>query len=222
MIDPQQITGLVLAGGRGSRMGGVDKGLQNYRGLPLALHALQRLKPQVGPLFINANRNLTTYEAMDASAVWPDSLPDYPGPLAGFLAGLTHCDTPYLATVPCDSPFFPHDLVHRLGLALVREGADLAMAATAQGEVDLARDQAQRLQVHPVFCLMKAALQDSLLEFTEGGLRKVEHWASRHHHVIVPFDDTLAFANANTQEQLQALQRAFDPHVSPGTRPSGL
>ena len=103
MIDPSHITGLILAGGRGSRMGGVDKGLQTHLGMPLAMHAMLRLAPQVGEVMINANRNLSAYESMGA-AVWPDALSDYPGPLAGFLAGLEHCATPFLATVPCDSP----------------------------------------------------------------------------------------------------------------------
>ena len=106
MIDTSQITGLVLAGGRGSRMGGVDKGLQAYRGMPLAMHALLRLGPQVGEMMVNANRNLAAYESLGVP-VWPDALPDYPGPLAGFLTGLERCTTPFLATVPCDSPHFP-------------------------------------------------------------------------------------------------------------------
>ena len=98
-IDKEQITGMVLAGGRGSRMGGVDKGLQGFRGMPLAMHALFRLQPQVGETMINANRNLAAYESMGVP-VWPDALPDYPGPLAGFLAGLERCETPYLVVVP--------------------------------------------------------------------------------------------------------------------------
>src|SRR5690349_8508914 len=120
MIERDAITGLVLAGGRGARMGGLDKGLQSHRGTPLALHALLRLAPQVGEVMVNANRNLGAYEAMGA-AVWPDSIPDYAGPLAGFLTGLEHCETPYLVTVPCDSPCFPTDLVERLAAALERE-----------------------------------------------------------------------------------------------------
>src|SRR3990167_8794866 len=102
-ISKDDITGLILAGGRGSRMGGVDKGLQNHLGMPLAMHALLRLGPQVGHLMVNANRNLGAYDAFGVP-VWPDALPDYPGPLAGFLAGLEHCETPYLVTVPCDTP----------------------------------------------------------------------------------------------------------------------
>src|ERR1700722_12236425 len=107
MIDARKdITGLILAGGRGSRMGGVDKGLQPYLGRPLASHIFERLRPQVGSLMVNANRNLETYRAMGV-AVWPDEIPDFPGPLAGMLAGLVHCETHLMATVPCDTPSFP-------------------------------------------------------------------------------------------------------------------
>src|SRR5512132_4688593 len=129
MIAREQITGLVRAGGRGARMGGVDKGLQNHLGTPLALHALLRLGPQVGEVMINANRNRGAYESMGVP-VWPDTLPDYAGPLAGFLAGLEHCETPWLATVPCDTPNFPEDLVARLAAAAEAEDAEVAMAAT--------------------------------------------------------------------------------------------
>jgi molybdopterin-guanine dinucleotide biosynthesis protein A len=161
MIDRDDITGLILAGGRGSRMGGVDKGLQAYLGMPLAMHALLRLAPQVGELLINANRNLAAYESMGAP-VWPDALPDYPGPLAGFLAGLEHCATPYLATVPCDSPLFPEDLVARLAERLDADGAEIAIAATREdGE----------LRLQPVFCLMKATVMESLARFTASGQR---------------------------------------------------
>ena len=116
-IAASDITGLVLAGGRGSRMGGVDKGLQNFNGMPLALHALMRLAPQVGEMMINANRNLAAYESFGVP-VWPDGLADYAGPLAGFLTGLERCETPYLLTVPCDTPLFPLDLAQRLAEAL--------------------------------------------------------------------------------------------------------
>ncbi|HEV8312245.1 MAG TPA: molybdenum cofactor guanylyltransferase MobA, partial [Burkholderiaceae bacterium] len=129
-IDRQDITGLILAGGRGSRMGGVDKGLQNHHGIPLAMHALLRLQPQVGAMLINANRNLGAYESMGVP-VWPDALPDYPGPLAGMLAGLERCTTPYLVTVPCDTPNFPDDLVERLANALEGD-EDIAMVATRE------------------------------------------------------------------------------------------
>src|SRR4051812_48241666 len=131
MIPKEDISGIVLAGGRGSRMGGADKGLQNFRGMPLALHTLLRLQPQVGEAMVNANRNLGAYESFGVP-VWPDALADYAGPLAGFLVGLERCETPYLVTVPCDTPLFPHDLVARLAEALEREDADIAMAAARE------------------------------------------------------------------------------------------
>ena len=195
-IPASQITGLILAGGRGSRMGGVDKGLQTHLGTPLAMHALLRLAPQVGEIMINANRNLAAYESMGVP-VWPDALPDYAGPLAGFLAGLERCETPYMVTVPCDSPQFPPDLVARLAEALDSQNADIAMAATMEDG---------RLQVQPVFCLMKAELMESLMRFTQEGQRKIDKWTALHRVVEVPFDDAQAFANANTPAELHRLQ----------------
>lgn len=195
-IDPQDITGLILAGGRGSRMGGVDKGLQNHQGTALAMHAMLRLQPQVGHLMINANRNLGAYDSMGVP-VWPDAIADYPGPLAGFLAGLEHCETPWLVTVPCDTPNFPADLVARLAQALVAEDAQIAMAATMEEG---------RVQVQPVFCLMAASLMESLVAFTQGGQRKIDKWTGQHRCATVVFDDADAFFNANTLEELQRLQ----------------
>jgi molybdopterin-guanine dinucleotide biosynthesis protein A len=197
MIEKSQITGLVLAGGRGTRMGGVDKGLQSHLGMPLAMHALLRLAPQVGTVMINANRNLGAYEAMGVP-VWPDALPDYAGPLAGFLTGLERCETPWLVTVPCDSPRFPEDLVARLGAALEAEGAEIAMAATREGT---------SLQVQPVFCLMRSSVLESLVRFTHEGQRKIDRWTALHRTVEVPFDDAEAFANANTLDELRRLQQ---------------
>ena len=196
MIARDEITGLILAGGRGARMGGVDKGLQNHLGAPLAVHALLRLGPQVGQIMINANRNLGAYESMGVP-VWPDSLPDYAGPLAGFLTGLERCETPYLVTVPCDSPRFPLDLVERLADALESQQAEIAIAATREGD---------STQVHPVFCLMQTTLMESLVRFTHGGQRKIDRWTAQHRCVEVVFEDAAAFANANTASELQQLQ----------------
>ena len=194
-IDKQDITGLILAGGRGSRMGGVDKGLQTHRGMPLALHALLRLQPQVGHILVNANRNLAAYESMGAP-VWPDVLSDFPGPLAGMLAGLEHCTTPYLTTVPCDTPNFPDDLVERLADAL-DGGEDIAMVATREGS-ELVRQ--------PVFLLMKATLLESLVAYLASGERKIDPWTAQHRRVLVEFEDPSAFFNANTVEELRQLQ----------------
>jgi molybdopterin-guanine dinucleotide biosynthesis protein A len=196
MINQKEISGLILAGGRGTRMGGIDKGLQMHLGLPLAQRALERLSPQVGALMLNANRNLSTYQAMGVP-VWQDEMPDFPGPLAGMLAGLMHCDTPYLVTVPCDSPNFPTDLVARLAQGLVDASADLATAYTRE---------AGELRAQPVFCLMRIALRNNLRAFIESGERKTGLFAARHRGTKVVFDDAAAFANANTLGELAELQ----------------
>ena len=196
-IPKQDITGLILAGGRGSRMGGVDKGLQNHLGIPMAMHALMRLGPQVEHVLINANRNLGAYDAFGVP-VWPDALPDQPGPLAGFLTGLERCETPYLVTVPCDTPDFPDDLVARLAAALVAQDADIAMAASPSDD---------GVQVQPVFCLMKSTLMESLMAFTQSGQRKIDKWTAQHRCINVLFSDANAFFNANTAEELRQLQQ---------------
>jgi molybdopterin-guanine dinucleotide biosynthesis protein A len=205
MIDPNEITGLILAGGRGSRMGGADKGLQSFNGMPMALRTLLRLQMQVGQVIINANRNLAAYESFGAE-VWPDVLADYPGPLAGFLTGMERCETPYLVTVPCDSPRFPLDLVARLAAALEREQADIAMAAAPEAD----DDGQLRLRTQPVFCLLRVDLLESLTRFTQGGGRKIDAWTGQHKTVVVPFnepgDDPLAFSNANTLAELKQLE----------------
>jgi molybdopterin-guanine dinucleotide biosynthesis protein A len=211
-IPTQDITGLVLAGGRGSRMGGVDKGLQNHLGMPLALHSLLRLQLQVGPAMLNANRNLGAYESMGVP-VWPDTQADFAGPLAGMLVGLEHCETPWLVTVPCDTPNFPLDLVERLAAAAQAEGADIAMAATrepalvAGTNADATADaQGQPVvQVQPVFCLLKASLLESLQAFLDSGQRKIDRWTAQHRCATVVFDDSAAFFNANTLEELRRL-----------------
>jgi molybdenum cofactor guanylyltransferase len=206
-IAPQDITGLILAGGRGSRMGGVDKGLQNFNGIPLALHTLMRLGPQVESVMVNANRNLSAYESFGAS-VWPDASADFAGPLSGFLVGLERAETPYVLTVPCDTPRLPLDLAERLAEALIREDADIAMAAAPETD-----DQGQtQVRTQPVFCLMKIELSESLVKFTHAGGRKIDAWTAQHKTVVVPFDapsdDPLAFANVNTLTELQALENA--------------
>jgi len=199
-IDRAEITGMVLAGGRGTRMGGVDKGLQTYRGMPLALHAMLRLAPQVGEVMINANRNLAAYESMGVP-VWPDVVPDYPGPLAGWLTGLERCTTPYLVTVPCDTPGFPVDLVERLARELAKADAEIAMVATRQdGETHL----------QPIFSLIQSSLLEHLTQSVQAGERKVARWAKQRRFIEVVFEDSAAFFNANTLDELQQLQSGPD------------
>ena len=134
-MNDLSMTGLILAGGRGARMGGIDKGLQNFNGTPLTLHTLMRLQMQesepLSEIMVVANRNLSAYESFGVQ-VWPDSTDGFAGPLAGFLTGLERCETDLLLTVPCDSPLFPLNLAQRLLDTLVSEEADIAVAAARE------------------------------------------------------------------------------------------
>ena len=202
MIDKRDITGLVLAGGQGSRMGGVDKGLRALRGRPMVAWVLERFSPQVDELLINANQNAATYAAFGHRVI-PDVIPGFAGPLAGLHRGLTEAAHGLVATAPCDSPFLPDDLVGRLLAALEREGADLSVAKTGE-------------QPHPVFCLCRKSMLPGLTEFLSGGGRKIDTWYSRIKAVEVLFDDQPdAFSNVNTEAELQA----FDAGAAPALRP---
>ena len=196
------ISGLVLAGGRGSRMGNVDKGLQPFRSKTMVEHVLARLRPQVGPVAISANRNLDAYRAFDVM-VLPDEMADYPGPLAGLEAGLRHCATPYLLAVPCDSPFLPDDLAARLFAALEEAHADVAYAAT--------REPGKRAQAHPVFCLVRADRLPALSSYLLDGGRRVDGWYRDLKSVEVIFDDVDAFRNINTLDELRGLDDTTPP-----------
>ena len=192
-IDKQQITGLILAGGKGTRMGSVDKGLQMFCGKPMVEHVLQRLQPQVSKLIINANRHLDVYEAFGAPVV-PDEISGFAGPLAGLHAGLSHCETPYLVTAPCDSPFLPMNLVDKLSEALMAAQADIAVAVTGDGATQ---------QRHPVFCLLSTHLKDDLADYLGKGGRKMDAWFAMHRKAEVHFADGTAFVNMNTPADLQ-------------------
>ncbi|MEM5293607.1 molybdenum cofactor guanylyltransferase MobA [Burkholderia sp. JPY481] len=205
-IPREQITGLVLAGGRGTRMGGVDKGLQPLHGEALAAHVLRRLAPQTGPLMISANRHPDIYAALGApyrATVVADPLPDFPGPLAGMLAGLRAAGTAYLLSAPCDSPWLPADLAVRLADALDANHADIATVTTVDthGETSL----------HPVFALMRTAVADDLAACLAAGERKVRAWYARHKTVEVVFADERAFYNANSLQELADLERNRGP-----------
>jgi len=202
MITAHDITGVVLAGGRGARMGGADKGLQNFNGMPLALHTLMRLQMQVGEVLINANRNLAAYESFGVS-VWHDALPDFAGPLAGFMTGLERCETSWLVTVPCDTPLFPLNLVERLADAAQAQDAEIAMVSAPEAD--------GALRAQPVFCLMRRELLESLHHFTQAGGRKIDAWTAQHRTILVAFDtpedDPRAFFNANTLDELRQLEQ---------------
>jgi molybdopterin-guanine dinucleotide biosynthesis protein A len=189
-----KITGVVLAGGQGSRMGGVDKGLQEFRGRPMVAHALERLAPQVDEILINANRNADAY-ARFGHRVIADEIAGFAGPLAGFERGLAHAAGDLVVTVPCDSPFLPPDLVARLRAALEREDAEVAVATTGD-------------QAHPVFCLMRRGVHESLTRFLASGQRKIDRWYPQLRTTLVAFDDEPdAFLNVNTLEELNQLSR---------------
>lgn len=195
-MDTSQITGLILAGGRGTRMGTVDKGLQMFRSAPMALHVLMRLSPQVGYVMINANQNIAPYEGFGVP-VWQDEMQGFAGPLAGLQTGMVHCDTDYLVTAPCDSPFLPADLVERLAAGLEEKNADLAVAVTGAGETR---------QAHPVFCLAKASLLPHLTLYLQEGGRKFDKWYASLNVAEVHFDEEDAFRNINTREELHQLE----------------
>jgi molybdopterin-guanine dinucleotide biosynthesis protein A len=189
------VTGLVLAGGQGRRMGSVDKGLVPLRGVPMVRHVLDRLRPQVSEILINANQHRAEYEAF-GHPVLADAIAGFAGPLAGLQVGLSHASYPLVATVPCDSPFLPSDLVTRLEGELTARGADLAVARTFD-------------QPHPVFALVRRAVLPHLTQFLERGGRKIDAWYATLSTVEVGFDDEAdAFRNINTADELQQADSA--------------
>lgn len=201
-IFTDQITGLLLAGGRGMRMDGVDKGLQVLRGDALALHVLRRLAPQTGALLISANRNAPRYAELGApfhATVIADTLPDFPGPLAGLLAGLRAARPGFMLSAPCDTPALPVDLAARLAGALDAEHADIATVMTSNAQ--------HETSIHPVFALMRTTLADDLTAFLDAGERKVRAWYARHKTVEVAFADERAFYNVNSLQELADLER---------------
>ncbi len=190
-----KITGLILAGGRGSRMGSVDKGLQLFRAKPMIAHVLERFQPQVDDILINANRSIEEYEVFGHRVI-PDAIDGFAGPLAGLHIGMKNATHPLIATAPCDSPFLPLDLIARLTTALHDENADLAVAKTFD-------------QPHPVFCLTKSNLAPHLQAFLESGQRKIDKWYASLKVVEVPFDDEeAAFSNINTIDELKSFEQA--------------
>lgn len=201
-IPPRRIAGLILAGGRGVRMGGVDKGLQSLRGEALVLHVAKRLAPQTDTLIISANRHLDAYRALGqpfGANVVCDASDDFAGPLAGILAGLRAARTEYVLCVPCDSPYLPMDLAARLAATLDASGAEIATVKTTTDG---------RVSSHPVFALLRTSLADDLAAALVAGEHKVRAWYARHMTTEVKFDDERAFYNVNTLQDLADLERA--------------
>jgi molybdopterin-guanine dinucleotide biosynthesis protein A len=191
MMEAHDVTGIVLAGGLGRRMGGVDKGLVELDGKALIAYVIERLAPQVGAIIVNANQNAERYAAFGHRVI-ADAVGGFAGPLAGLHAGLSVAATPYVVTVPCDSPYLPADLVGRLADALECDDAHLAVAKTFD-------------QPHPVFALVRRDVLPHLATFLEGGGRKIDAWYRTLEVVEVPFDDCAeAFRNINTRDELAA------------------
>ena len=188
------ITGVVLAGGLGRRMGGVDKGLRALHGRPMVAAVIERFAPQVGELLINANQNIEVY-AQFGYRVIPDVIGGFAGPLAGLHAALSAASHPLVATVPCDSPFLPTDVVARLHEAMSANDAQLTVAKTGE-------------QAHPVFCLCRRDVLPHLEQFLAGGGRKIDLWYATLRVVEVNFDDVAeAFSNINSPQELAAFEQ---------------
>lgn len=188
MVERTDITGLILAGGQGRRMGGADKGLLPFRGKPLIEHVIERLAPQVGGLMISANRNRERY-AIYGYPVLADTLPGYQGPLAGIAAGLQSCPTPWLVTAPCDGPFLPADLVARLAKVASETHNPLVYAATPMRE-------------HPTYLLLRREMASTLLDYLAGNGRALQQWCRQQDAASAFFADEAAFLNLNCSEQL--------------------
>jgi molybdopterin-guanine dinucleotide biosynthesis protein A len=194
MLDSKPaITGVVLAGGLGRRMGGVDKGLRPLHGRPMVAAVIERFAPQVNELLINANQNIEIYSQFGYRVV-PDVIGGYAGPLAGLHAALTAATHPLVATAPCDSPFLPTDVVARLHEAMLANQAQLAVAKTGE-------------QAHPVFCLCQRDILPHLEQFLASGGRKIDLWYATLRVVEVGFDDVAdAFSNINSPQELAAFE----------------
>ena len=209
MISTKDITGLILAGGRAQRMGGIDKGLIPFNGKPLIESAIAKLKPQVQTIVINANRNITKYAAYGYPVIMDDT-PDFSGPLAGFSVGLKACKTSFLLTSPCDSPLLPNNL------------AELLVAEMEQGDFQLvyasSKEADGKIWAQPVFCLMRSNLYDSLDQFLQKGDLKIDRWFKELRSSTVIFNDPQVFANVNTPEELTKLEEVsawVTPQINP-------
>ncbi|HXZ45684.1 MAG TPA: molybdenum cofactor guanylyltransferase MobA [Pseudolabrys sp.] len=196
-IPRDEITGLVLAGGRAQRMGGIDKGLIPLNGKPMVAHVIAALHSEIGNLLISANRNLEQYAAFGYPVV-PDFMEGYLGPLAGMASGMQACGTQYIVTAPCDSPLIAGDVVHRLCETAAREGADISVAHDGE-------------RMHPVFALIRCNLLPDLLDFLNAGQRKIDRWYARHRLAVAYFcDQREAFRNVNSPEERAELEHEFE------------
>ena len=191
-LPPDPITGLVLAGGLARRMGGLAKALVPLRGRPLIAHVVERLRPQVQELLVNANTDEARLAAFGDRVV-ADEIAGRPGPLAGLHAGLVHAQHPWVLSVPCDSPNLPADLGARLMSAARHSDAEIAVASAGG-------------RIHPVFCLVASALSQPLRDYLDTDRRAVMGWIETRRFVVVEFEDAEAFVNVNTPTDLARLE----------------
>lgn len=193
MINKSEITAAILAGGRGRRMEGADKGLVELDGQPLVAHILKAIRPQVGQVMINANRNTDDYAAYGFPVI-TDELENYQGPLAGFAAVMKQASTKYIVTLPCDGPYVPSDLVERLGSALEKDNAQIAVAHDGT-------------RIQPVHAMISVSLLPSLQQFLDGGDRKIDLWYAKHSMSLADFSDIPeTFSNINTPQDHNRIQ----------------
>ena len=191
----EDITAVVLAGGRARRMGGNDKGLIEVAGKPMVAHTIDVLRPQTAEVIVNANRNADAYRAITGCRVIADTLGGFAGPLAGMASALEASATPLLLTAPCDSPLVAEELGPRLHAALARDGAEIAVA-----------HDGERMQ--PVFALLTRGLLPDLLTFLRTGERKIDTWYATRHVVTADFSDILdTFLNVNTLQERDRLEQ---------------
>ena len=195
----QNITAVILAGGKGSRLGGVDKGLVKLNKLPLVQHVIERIQPQVSRIIISANRNIDTYKDLDFP-VYEDEIGDFAGPLAGILKALQECKSEWLLTVPADSPFVSNDLVLRLS----QYTHDAKVIIPHDGEY-----------MHPTFALIHKSLESSLIDYLNKGERKARVWMQQQPHHSVDFSDQAnAFININTKNDLENAEQHFQAFMA--------
>ncbi len=193
MLNKHNVTAVILAGGKGRRMDGKDKGLMELANRPLIEYVIEAIRPQVETIILNANRNKEQYSSYGFPVV-SDTLPDYQGPLAGFIRAMKSSTTSHIVTLPCDGPFLPGDLVERLISSLNDNDAEIAVA-----------HDGDRMQ--PVYSLIPVALSDSLDAFLESGERKIDLWYKQHRVALADFSDCPeTFRNINTAEQRDRLQ----------------
>jgi molybdopterin-guanine dinucleotide biosynthesis protein A len=194
MLNKHNVTAVILAGGKGRRMDGEDKGLVELANRPLIEYVIDAIKPQVETIILNANRNQAQYSRYGYPVV-SDTLEDYQGPLAGFICAMKSSTTSHIATLPCDGPFVPGDLVERLIFSLTNNDAEIAVA-----------HDGDRMQ--PVYSLIPVTLSNSLNTFLDSGERKIDRWYKQHRIALADFSDCPeTFRNINTAEQRDRLQK---------------